>query len=720
MTNFSSGRRRKIKCLFQADKNGACNECYARGVSCVDQESAAEAQTLETRQSLRERVANLESLIKVIATKVDLDDLTTSVPAAAASVATSTEHTVVVSAPPDLVPGEGVFDRAPIMSLFNNSITTFATVPQSEPASAQANASSEEAKLREKLLAYLPSENDVQAVFKKCTHWWNVWGRTFPELRYTTVDAATKFFHKNTHSESILSLSKAILCLCLGLQQIDANFVKARLKLPLPRGDLIQYYLSTIHDNVFSDDRYLLKTEGLEIAVLLAKIDANAGRPRKAWLTYRRAISFALLLGYNRKTTWQVTSADSTSGPKRRAIFWALFSGDRYFSLVLGLPYSLTDQQCDIISVTESMELPTIGPKMMDELSNLGGRLIERYQDPELVSLETTMKLDRQLQELKKHLPSLDQLNPHDPSISFEDIYDRAIIVTYFNYIRALLHLPFMLKGWDSTFDHNRKITLESSREMLQAYVCLRTSLDGDYINCRIIDFQIFLVCLVIIINSIAFEPFVATRSASDALQLEKDWELVLDVKKLLESAEKGSTGSAIAQDSAIETLDLLLDCRNRCPDEEKDFKQISIPYFGTITIQPRDEVRAALIQKLQCPPSTTTLSSSCGSPASSQQSWQLPTPPASLTLDSHNKPSPYIAFDRDHIPMPSAYNLDNALEGNNGDFEFNNSIYMNDMVGSYDWLSMPVAFDTDPNGWLVNNNQQPSGSTGRGGGAPF
>ncbi|CAF9922629.1 MAG: hypothetical protein GOMPHAMPRED_002629 [Gomphillus americanus] len=713
-------RRRKIKCLFQADKNGACNECYARGVSCVDQESAAEAQTLETRQSLRERVANLESLIKVIATKVDLDDLTTSVPAAAASVATSTEHTVVVSAPPDLVPGEGVFDRAPIMSLFNNSITTFATVPQSEPASAQANASSEEAKLREKLLAYLPSENDVQAVFKKCTHWWNVWGRTFPELRYTTVDAATKFFHKNTHSESILSLSKAILCLCLGLQQIDANFVKARLKLPLPRGDLIQYYLSTIHDNVFSDDRYLLKTEGLEIAVLLAKIDANAGRPRKAWLTYRRAISFALLLGYNRKTTWQVTSADSTSGPKRRAIFWALFSGDRYFSLVLGLPYSLTDQQCDIISVTESMELPTIGPKMMDELSNLGGRLIERYQDPELVSLETTMKLDRQLQELKKHLPSLDQLNPHDPSISFEDIYDRAIIVTYFNYIRALLHLPFMLKGWDSTFDHNRKITLESSREMLQAYVCLRTSLDGDYINCRIIDFQIFLVCLVIIINSIAFEPFVATRSASDALQLEKDWELVLDVKKLLESAEKGSTGSAIAQDSAIETLDLLLDCRNRCPDEEKDFKQISIPYFGTITIQPRDEVRAALIQKLQCPPSTTTLSSSCGSPASSQQSWQLPTPPASLTLDSHNKPSPYIAFDRDHIPMPSAYNLDNALEGNNGDFEFNNSIYMNDMVGSYDWLSMPVAFDTDPNGWLVNNNQQPSGSTGRGGGAPF
>ena len=674
---------------------------------------------METRQSLRERVANLESLIKVIATKVDLDDLTDSVPATAVSVAASTERTVVVAAPPDLVPSEGVFDRAPIMSLFNNSMTTFATVPQSEePAPTQANASSEETRVRQKLLAYLPSENDVQAVLKKCTHWWNVWGRTFPELRYTTIDAATAFIHKNTHSGSILALSKAILCLCLGLQQVDASFIKARLNLPLPRADLVQYYLSVIHDNVFSDDRYLLKTDGLEIGVLLAKIDANAGRPRKAWLTYRRAISFALLLGYNRKATWQVTSADPTAGPKRRAIFWALFSGDRYFSLVLGLPYSLSDQQCDIVSMTESMELANVGPKVMYELSNLGGRLIERYQNPELVSLETTMRYDKQLQELKKHLPSLDQLNPHDPSISFEDIYDRVIILTYFNYIRTLLHLPFMLKGWDSTFEHNRKISLESSREMLKAYSCLRTSLDGEYINCRFINFQIFLVCLVLIINSIAFEPFVATRSASDAAALEKDWDLVTSVKKLLESDEKGSTGAAKAQDSAIETLNLLLDCRNRCPDEE-DSKQISIPYFGTITIRPRDEAKAALLQKLQSSSTTTTISS-CGSPAS-QQSWQLPTPPTVLELNNTtnniSKPSPYIAFDRDHIPTPSAYNLD-ALEGNNGDFEFNNSIYMNDMVGSYDWLSMPVAFDTDTNGWLVNNNHQQPGAGSTGGAA--
>lgn len=690
---MKTGRRRKIKCIYQAERNGVCNECYARSVSCVDQESAAEVQTLETRQSLRERVANLESLIKVIAQKVDVEEITAPV--------STLPRQIVVVATSDLALSDAGYDRAPIMSLFNNSVTTFAAVPQSEPLTPHPETISTEGKIRQKLLAHLPSDEDIGAIWLKCSHWWKVWARMFPELKYASSEGLS-YIKKNSHSDSVLSLSKAILCLCLGLQQIDVVFARSKLNLPLPRDDLIQYYVSTVHENVFSEDRYLTKTEGLEIAILLAKIDANAGRPRKAWLTYRRAISFALLLGFNRKNTWQVTSTDPTLGPKRRAIFWALFSGDRYLSLILGLPYSLSDQQCDIASMTEAMDMSTISSKAMYELSNLGGRLIERYQNPELVSLATTMTYDRQLQALRKGLPTIEQLNPKNPKISFEDIYDRSISLIYYNYVRTLLHLPFVLRFSDATFEYSRKTSLESAREMIQAYTYLRQGAHGAYLNCRILDFQIFLICLVLIINTIAFEPFASSMSASDAATIEKDWNRVEAVKQLLVSAEMGSTGSPTVQDSAIKTLNTLLECRHGCPPDGNGSAEISIPYFGTITVSPREEVKAAYEmtrQQLLTPAQTL---SSRGSPAS-QPAWPLPTQPININISDTNKSNPYIAFDRENIPMPSAYST-NAVDGNSGDFAFNNSIYMNDMVGSYDWLSMPVTFDTEMgNGWLVN-----------------
>ena len=711
--NSKLGRRRKIKCIYQAERNGACNECYARGVSCVDQESAAEAQTLETRQSLRERVANLETLIKAIATKVDVEDITPPIK-------TTSPKQVVVAATSDLALSEAGYDRAPIMSLFNNSITTFAAVPQSEPLTSHPQTKTNECKIRQKLLAHLPSDEDIEAIWSRCSHWWKVWARMFPELKYSSGEGLS-YIKKNSNSDSILSLTKAILCLCLSLQQVDVVFVRSRLNLPLPRDDLIQYYVSTVHETVYSEDRYLTKTEGLEIAILLAKIDGNAGRPRKAWLTYRRAISFALLLGFNRKDTWQITSADPTLGPKRRAIFWALFSGDRYLSLILGLPYSLSDQQCDIASMTEALDLSTVSSKAMYELSKLGGRLIERYQNPELVSLATTMSYDRQLQTLRKVLPTIEQLNPNNPKISFEDIYDRSICLIYYNYVRTLLHLPFVLKFSDTTFEYSRKTSLESAREMIQAYVYLRQGAHGAYLNCRILDFQIFLICLVLIINAIAFEPFASSNSASDTATIEKDWNRVEFVKKLLVTTEMGSTGHSTVQDSAIKTLDKLLECRHGCPHDATGSTDISIPYFGTIIVSPREEVKAAFEktrqqqqqqqqQQLLTPAQSL---SSHDSPAS-QPSWPLPTPPSvGMPMNDTNKPNPYIAFDRENIPMPSAYSI-NAIDGNSGDFAFNNSLYMNDMVGSYDWLSMPVTFDTEMgNGWIMNaqlgnQNQDP------------
>lgn len=69
-------RRRKIKCTFEPGRTSICNECFARGSTCIDQEhgdissftntSASSAAKDEQTSALKERVTYLEDLVKQV------------------------------------------------------------------------------------------------------------------------------------------------------------------------------------------------------------------------------------------------------------------------------------------------------------------------------------------------------------------------------------------------------------------------------------------------------------------------------------------------------------------------------------------------------------------------------------------------------------------------------------------------------------------------------
>src|SRR4051812_21055606 len=64
-------RRRKIKCTFEPGRPACCNECYARGSTCIDQEHGdvqtyAASNAEQSSYSLRERVSQLEDLVKQV------------------------------------------------------------------------------------------------------------------------------------------------------------------------------------------------------------------------------------------------------------------------------------------------------------------------------------------------------------------------------------------------------------------------------------------------------------------------------------------------------------------------------------------------------------------------------------------------------------------------------------------------------------------------------
>lgn len=60
-------RRRKIKCTFDPPNSAICKECYARGSTCIDQEHGElppPGPSNEQAYSLRERVTELEGMVK--------------------------------------------------------------------------------------------------------------------------------------------------------------------------------------------------------------------------------------------------------------------------------------------------------------------------------------------------------------------------------------------------------------------------------------------------------------------------------------------------------------------------------------------------------------------------------------------------------------------------------------------------------------------------------
>ena len=665
----------------------------------------------------------MESLVKTIAQKVDADD----------SGSTSSERSLK-TAPinSDLATALSGLEHAPINSLFNNSIITGRQTSeepeqQSYASEIKPGAKTSNDRIRQKLLAFVPIDKDIDIIFEEASAWTKIWMRYFPELELECSPSSIVEYTKTAiRSGPLLSLAKALLCITLSLQQIPASRVRGRLDLPIPAEELMYHYSSNIEKYIIGDDHHCGTLEGLECAVLLTKIDANAGRPRKAWLTHRRAMSFTLMMGLNRRARWQKTPTDQVTGPRRRAIFLALFQGDRFFSLLLGLPYSLTDQQCDIGQMAqESSECrPGLNMNHVIQLSNLSGRLIDRCQNPDLVSLASTTKLDQELEELSAGLPSLVRLDSQNASHTFEDYYDHNVMRFYHHYIRSILHLPFMLKSHlDRRYEYSRIAALDSAREMIYAYRGLRSGARSGFCVCKTIDFQVFVACITLALN---IQSRKVTGAQSDPLMDQQDWQLISDVKKLLEIATSESALSSNVQDQAARTLGLFLSTKDAdCSSASCGTCKVVVPYFGTITVTPRVEIIQAWRDKHARQQPTPSFSPSFPPSSVSTPStlpWQLPTPPRgasslSSTSDTASPriPDPYIAFDPFNLPMPA------GSDGGNGGMVpdaqapgFYDPLLgnMSDWTGGYDWSNMAgggmdLELDNDWN-WVVSGTLQP------------
>ena len=684
-------RRRKIRCTFEPGNTAVCKGCFARGSACIDQEhgdlqSVSSASASDQACSLRERVTQLEGLVKEVLGRLpDGGDRRSSVSSSAAAdtqtgngqsqkrihqadllsaaeVLKSLRNTSVVPpAETSLLLTGGLREDAPALSLFDNAVLK----RKDEPPQISRDRHNKDRALTQALRALLPGPRDLDIILGVFENWSTMCGKMCPVIADRRCTSIKETISHSLRSENPAEVAKMVLCIAISIDQLsgDRDRESSQLHLNGSPQEVMEGYVATVDELITSDDEIAGTVDGIECMYMQAKYYINVGRPRRAWLVLRRAICFAQLLGFHRLALMKPAKPDLQH--TRQVLLWShLFQGDRHLALFLGLPLSIPSQFCDpCIPAIGQPNAHSEGDALLLRMSPIVAKVVDRNQNPSL-DFSLTLRIDQEMEELAQSVPREWWGKTDAPSPTIEENFDRLLSQFYYHLLRKLLHLPFMLKSSaDKHYQYSYTTALDSSRDMIRFYDALRGRDSVGPLVCKVIDFQAFTAAMLILLNLYGY----SRGSRKNVAQDQSDSALVDTTIAILRRASKEAGGIVAAQ--SLKALEMIAMARHCCGDEHKgDTVKVSIPYFGTVTIgagknfhipklpvHPRPATKPEQRDCAAAPPNMVKAPSNAG----------LPTPPSASGSISHFSPPPSLPTDPSFSStassmLPSAY-MDNT-----------------------------------------------------------
>lgn len=647
-------RRRKIKCTFEPGRPACCNECYARGSTCIDQEhgdiqtySASTAE--QSSYSLRERVSQLEDLVKQVLHRLperaDETDKTSEpdksqVDAQAAEVLKSLKSSLrradAVLEESLLLPG-GLRDDAPALTLFDNEVITR---KESQPVISRAQYNKSKA-LITALTQLLPSPHDLEIILQNSHEWWLIWRKMFPEITDSRCETIKESVSHSLRSEKPAELAKIMLCIAIGVHQLPESFDWSVLHMKEEPAELMERYIATVDRLITSDDEIAATLEGIECMMLEAKYHVNMGRPRRAWLLFHRGIAFSQLLGFHRLAAQPNTSTQH----QRQINLWShLVLGDRYLSLLLGLPYSVAEAFVTPYISGAHVASGNTGEIFVSKMIPVVTKINDRNQSITPMGYSATLRMDQDLEELHDAQDPAWWSTDFLPGTPPEEHFDRLQGHFFYHQAKLLLHMPFMLRSSsDKRYQYSHSTALDASRGMIRVYDALRSNTAVGPFICKLIDFQTFTAAMLLLLNLCGYSQQNRNSHSThpDHEQDQKDSDLIDHTIHLLKDAAKEAGGVVAAQ--SAQALEMLAKVRQGCTEREvkecaanQETCQVSIPYFGTISIGMGKKfvpIKPGTYVSRAGNPINTTISS--GGVANSG----LPTPPSNYSNSTQHSP---------------------------------------------------------------------------------
>lgn len=155
-------------------------------------------------------------------------------------------------------------------------------------------------RLRDTLMALLPSRKDIDSLSLMSLGWWLVAKNFLSDSIFTDASIFRTLFSTNFEPDvHPIVVTRLLLSLAICIQQLPSGFRQDQLEVELPVAELENKYM-TIASLVTSDDELVGSLDGLECLLLQGLHQLNAGNFRRAWLSFHRAFSVGRLLGLHR------------------------------------------------------------------------------------------------------------------------------------------------------------------------------------------------------------------------------------------------------------------------------------------------------------------------------------------------------------------------------------------------------------------------------------
>uniref|UniRef100_A0A8H7NJ60 Zn(2)-C6 fungal-type domain-containing protein n=1 Tax=Bionectria ochroleuca TaxID=29856 RepID=A0A8H7NJ60_BIOOC len=525
-------RRRKLRCN-RSSMDRPCSPCLSRGSQCIDQRD----ETLDNGGSSRIPLITFATLPGECVGNVD--DLFTHITGEGSG-----------------FPGEAD-SRAPFVSMLNAAqpaaSASLSGVQTNEPQ----HTKRERIRIQRctSLSKLMPEYSKLMSVLMANGGWWS------------SFRQKTRVLSQSTYVE---------------LQQFASDAYQSNV--PADLGMLLVTYARSSGENqhlyravenvLFSDSSHAYSLGDLECLLLLAKAYSDVGLPRQAWHMYRKGIAISQEMGLH----------DRDKPAKQTSIWWAFYHGDRFMSMLLGLPYGFNDAHFG--ADTESL---IAGPEFLDQrfilrCAFVAGKVIDRNVVPVQPSSTFSMLLDEQMDAIAASMPESWWELPKELPMSEEEIESlriRLLQQFYFLHVRMVLHLPFLFSSSETALQkvHGHSC-LEASRSLLKRFILLRSIVNGSSIfDCKTSDFVGFMGAVVLTVGwsrDLSSAAAAQTPAADDIALLERT--------RSIFSREESEKGCRIAAQCRM-TLELL--CEHNDGRERETRRKITIPYFGSIKWEP-------------------------------------------------------------------------------------------------------------------------------------
>lgn len=425
-------------------------------------------------------------------------------------------------------------------------------------------------------------------------------------------------------------IARKLLLLGTFMQGIPTDAVRNFGALSSSYKAIMYRLVETSNKLVSSDDDLVSSLEGIECVMIEAMFHNNAGNLRRAWVTHRRAMTIAQMMGLHGGAASSATLLDvrNRSRIDPQHMWFRLIISDRYLSLMLGLPQASLESPFGSPQVLQSC----IPLERMERMESIAGGLILQRNGADLHNLFKTQQIDKLLQEAAALMPPQWWLAPcvattggHD-SQGFSETIRLMNQFTHYHLL-VQLHLPYLLQPSDErNYASSKATAVMASREILTRFVSFRGS-GSVAAYCRGIDLLAFIASAVLTLAHIDARRqqrvsggdcgnaphMIAHQRLSDRGLLEQTLQCILKMiesdedamackissilKNLLAIEENAAKGDSYSATISSESGVLESQYGDVVTGADHSLR-IHVPYFGTIRIEHSSSSRLAGVEQ--------------------------------------------------------------------------------------------------------------------------